>query len=336
VIRRRPLHRAVTGATAALTFIAAAGCAGDGTSGPTTTTALASTVVVDGLDHPTQIADGPLGLLLVAQLAGDENAATGEILAIDVTAGTRRVVLDSLDKPTGVLWHDGVLWVMVRRGIVRAPWTGNERTAGPVTVALDGLPFNGRSEGTLTPLDGDTFLYETTGTLLDGLAAPGSGTLWVFDPADGSSRAVATGLKNAYGHVVLGDGRILTTEIGDNVTNAPMEEVDVIDPGTTADLGWPGCPGDTTCSGVVGPLALFPASSTPTGIAVIGDDVFVSLFVTGRLLRVPLEGWATGAPPVAPVQIADGLHGPHSLLARDDGTLWISEHLTGQIISVRP
>ena len=44
-----------------------------------------TTVVVDGLDHPTQIADGPDGTLLVAQLAGGEGDGTGEVLAVDLT-----------------------------------------------------------------------------------------------------------------------------------------------------------------------------------------------------------------------------------------------------------
>ena len=316
-----------------------ASCSHDSTSRASTTTVQTSarSIVVDGLDRPTQIVDGPNGLLLVAQLAGDENDATGEILAVDVATGDRRVIADRLDKPTGVLWADGTLWVMVRRGLVSAPWNGTDPTAGPLTTVLDNLPFNGRSEGTLTALGDGTFLYETTGTLTNGEAGPGSGTLWAYDPADHSSRAIATGLKNAYGHAVLDDGRIITTEIGDNIANPPVEEIDVIDPNQTSpDFGWPDCPGDTACADVVGPLAIFPVASTPTGVAAVGDDVYVTLFVTGQLLHVTLAGWNVGSTPATPTEILAGLEGPHSVLARPDGTLWISEHLAGRIIAVHP
>ncbi|MEO6125516.1 MAG: glucose sorbosone dehydrogenase [Ilumatobacteraceae bacterium] len=326
-----------------LGVVLAAGCSGGSggsTSSSTTTQSAAQAsirkIVVDGLDGPTQIADGPLGLLLVAQLAGDENDATGEIVAVDVVTGERRVVVDGLDKPTGVLWSDGTLWVMVRRGLLSAPWDGIAATAGPVTMVLDDLAFNGRSEGTLTPLDSGRFLYETTGTLIGGAAAPGSGTLFEFDPSTKTSRVVASGLKNAYAHAVLADGRIITTEIGDNIVDAPVEEVDVIDPSQTTDLGWPNCPGDTSCARVVGPLATFPVSSTPTGVVAIGDDVFVALFVTGQLMRVPLAGWQIGSAPVPATEVVAGLEGPHTLLVRPDGVLWISENLAGRIIAVRP
>ena len=333
--RRRPR----AGCPLAIAVALLTSCSHDSTSRASTTTvqAAARSIVVDGLDRPTQIADGPNGLLLVAQLAGDENAATGEILAVDVATGDRRILADRLDKPTGVLWADGTLWVMVRRGLVSASWNGTDPTAGTLTTVLDDLPFNGRSEGTLTAVGDGTFLYETTGTLTNGKAAPGSGTLWAYDPADQSSRAIATGLKNAYGHLVLDDGRIITTEIGDNITEAPVEEIDVIDPNHAAsDFGWPDCPGDTACADVVGPLGIFPVASTPTGVAAIGHDVYVTLFVTGQLLHVTLAGWNAGSAPATPTEILSGLQGPHSVLARPDGALWISEHLAGRIIAVRP
>ena len=295
------------------------------------------TVVVDGLDHPTQIANGPGATLLVAQLAGGENDRSGEVVVVDVAAGTRRIVLRDLDKPTGVLWDRGVLWVMVRRGIVRADWPDAAADAGPTAVVLQDLPYNGRSEGTLTLLDDGRILYETSGNIIGGTVEEGSGRLWAFDPATNTSSVVATGIKNGYAHAVLGDGRIVTTDIGDNIANPPVEEVDVLPPrASDVDLGWPRCPGDTDCAGVVGPLAVFAPASTPTGVAVVGDDVYVVLFVTGQLMRVSIAGWSAGDTRVAPVGIVNGLTGPHTILARPDGTLWISEHLAGRIVAITP
>jgi hypothetical protein len=158
-------------------------------------------------------------LLLVAQLAGEEGASTGEILSLDVATGQRTVLLNGLDKPTGVLWRAGELWVMERRALIRSAWRGRGGEVGPREVVLNELPFNGRSEGTLTPLPDGRFLYETSGTLDGDRAQEGSGTLWIFDPKTEESRVLATGAKNAYAHALLADGRIVTTEIGDNVTD---------------------------------------------------------------------------------------------------------------------
>jgi glucose/arabinose dehydrogenase len=309
-----------------------AACAGP-TSG---STPKGLTVVADGFNGPTQIADGPDGLLLVAQLNGEENAATGQVVVFDPKTKAKRVLLTALDKPTGILWHDGMLWVMVHRGLVRARWNRDDNTAGKVEVVLENLAFNGRSEGTLTAVVGGRFLYETTGTLIGDTAEPGSGTLWLFDPSTKTSTPVATGAKNAYAHALLSDGRIVTTEIGDNVANAPVEEINIIPLSPTADLGWPRCAGDQDCAAVIRPTALFPKSSTPTGVAVKGNDIFVTLFVTGQLMRVPLGTWTAGQPPVVPTQLAAGLKGPHTVLARPDGTLWISEHLANRIVSIKP
>ncbi len=326
------------GMAAALAATLLMGCS-SGAASPSDTPVVetaTTTVLVDGLDRPTQIVVGPDGQLIVAQLAGGENDAKGQILAVDVATGDRRIIAQGLDKPTGVLWADDVLWVMVRRGLIAAPWTGTEASAGALTSVLDLLPFNGRSEGTLTALADGTILYATTGALAGRAAAPGSGTLWAYDPVDHSSQAIATGLKNAYGHAVLGDGRIVTTEIGD-AADPPVEEVNVIDlTRAPPDFGWPDCAGDAVCAGADGPVAIFPSAATPTGVTTIGSDVYVTLFVTGQLMRIPLSGWHAGDPTRAATEILSGLQGPHTVLARPDGTLWISEHNAGRIIAVQP
>jgi glucose/arabinose dehydrogenase len=294
------------------------------------------TVVADGFNGPTQIADGPPGIVLVAQLNGDEGAATGQVIALDTASGQRRVLVSGLDKPTGVLWRNDELWVMVKRGLITARWAGTEPTAGAVEVVLADLPFNGRSQGTLTALPDGRFLYDTSGNLVGSTIEAGSGTLWAFDPVTRTSAAVATNAKHAYAHALLADGRVVTTEIGDAET-PPVDEVNVIalDEAAPADLGWPSCPGDRSCDGVVRPLALFAPHATPTGVAVIGNTGLVTLFATDQLVQVPLDGWTAGAEPVPAKVVAEDLHGPHTVLARPDGSVWITEHLSGRIVSLR-
>ena len=118
--------------------------------------------VVTDLAGPTQMAFGPDGRLWVAQLNGGENERQGQVLAIDLDSGAREVVVDGLDKPTGIAWLDGDLWIATRDAILRARGdrgrgdqargdrARGDRPAEPDAV-ISGLPNNGRSNGTLTP-----------------------------------------------------------------------------------------------------------------------------------------------------------------------------------------
>ncbi len=299
-------------------------------------TATERTVVVDGLSGPTQFTDGPGTWLLVAQLAGDEDAKTGQVLAVDPVTDKRVVLYENLDKPTGVAWLNGFVWIMERRRLVRGEWRGAGTTPSPLTVMVDDLPFNGRSEGTLTATPDNRILYETTGSISNGEVVEGSGALWVFDPLTKTSSKVATGLKNAYAQVFLPDGRLLTTEIGDNIDAAPVEEVNVLPysgpQGTSVDAGWPTCPGEKNCTGVVTPIATFDRNTTPTGIAVDGTFAYVALLVTGEIHRLPLTDAGTGR--VKTNVIASGFEGPHTILHRPDGALWISEHFADRIVAL--
>lgn len=297
-------------------------------------------MIVDGLSGPTQFTDGPGAWLLIAQLAGDEDANTGQIIAVDPVSDKRVVLYDNLDKPTGVAWLNGFVWVMERRRLVRGEWRGAGTTPTPLAVMVDDLPFNGRSEGTLTVTPDNRILYETSGSIANGEVVDGSGVLWVFDPLTKTSSKVATGLKNAYAHAFLPSGELLATEIGDNIDAAPVEEVNVLPysgpsgpSGPTVDAGWPDCPGETECNGVVTPFATFDRNTTPTGIAVDGASAYVSLLVTGEIHRLPLAR-NVRSDRVKSTVIATGFEGPHTILRRPNGDLWISEHFADRIVAL--
>ena len=134
-------------------------------------------------------------------------------------------------------------------------------------VLLTELPNNGRSNGTLTVTPAGTLLYETSGTRRDS----SSGRLWEYDPQNGKSTVLATGLKNAYAHVYDDLGRLWITEIADgSLGDVPFPgEINLIRPG--ADFGWPRCYGrelaGNDCTGVRAAVTVLPNNSTPTGIA---------------------------------------------------------------------
>ena len=329
-----------------------------------------ASVLISGLAGPTQIALGPQGSWLVAELggedpSGDENGSTGRILLIDPKTKIKRVLAEGLDKPTGVAWIDNTVWIMVRRGIVRFPLTDaplaslmKSKEIPAIQTVVSDLPFNGRSEGTLTPLPTGTFLYETTGNIKqsdasgEGLPEEGSGTLWSFDPQTNKSTAIAIGLKNSYAHVALSDGRVATTELGDNIDIEPLDEENILETVTAAKsgkapqtFGWPICDAagkpltkadSPRCSEATPALRSFPAHLTPTGIAQYGKDLYVSLFVSGQIMRLPNDALTPTATPLnkrpAAQVWASDLEGPHTLLV--DGTrLLVTETTAGRIVA---
>jgi glucose/arabinose dehydrogenase len=325
----------------ALLGVVSSGCSQSKTEPAAVATSTASVVtqkvdvIVDGLVGPTQFVQLDGNRLLVAQLNGDENASTGQILEVDLKTGMKTVLLERLDKPTGVVFHEGAIWVMTRDNLLRASWDG---TGKPRAVAklLPPLPNNGRSEGTLTIMADDRIAFETTGAIADDLVVADSGRLWAYDAGDGSSKRLATGLKNAYAHVVLPDGRLIVSEIGDNIENPPVEELNIVEITdgvslSTPNYGWPQCAGDETCSGVVPPIATFPAKATPAGLALSEDSLtaYVSLLVTGQVVAVSVADGKQR-------EIAHDLDLPLHVLLADDGRLLVGEHGAGRIISIKP
>jgi glucose/arabinose dehydrogenase len=298
-------------------------------------------VVVSDLAQPTQFETLPDGRLLIAQLNGTEEGSTGQVLVVNTRTDERAVLVSQLDKPTGVAYLDGTIWIMTRRGLVKSAWSTSSAEAAPVISVLSDLPFNGRSQGTLTKLDvndgsGARLIYETSGddnmTNAAGKPTAGSGKLWAFSPRTLKSTAIAAGLKNGYAHTVLDDGRLITTEISAENSDPPPDELHVIDlKSTPPNFGWPNCPpgSDTTateCAGVEPATVLLPKNSTPTGIARIGKRIYVALWFAGEIRRIDLTN------PAKQSVIRDDLDAPQHLEAQPDGSLLVSEHNTGRIL----
>ena len=297
--------------------------------------------VVGGLDGPTQVIVGPDNRLWIAQLAGGENEGVGQVVAVPMPAddpveAEPEVLLDGLVKPTGIAVLGEHLWIQQRRSLLRAPLQEGG-TVGEPEAVLEDLPFNGRSEGTLTVLPGGRLLYETSGAREGAEAQDGSGSLWVLDPGRPAEPVeFASGLKNAYGHTVLPDGTIIATDVLEPLPGVtPEDELNRIERG--ADYGWPRCVGEGQpvvelgvsagdCEGTRAPLALLGTSSTPTSVVLApwaDDALLVARWRTGDVVRVPLGGGE-------PEPVVTGLDGPQHLLVVD-GSVLLVEHGTGAI-----
>lgn len=292
-----------------------------------------------GLRGPTQISPGPDGTLLVAQLNGGEGEGTGQVLLVHLASDAEPTVLfDGLQKPTGVTLLNDEVWVMEERTLSRGPITGGE-----LEVVLDDLPYNGRSEGTLTAAPDGRLLYNTSGSIDGTGTAEGSGTLWALTPG-GDPEVVALGFKHAYARVYDEAGMLWQTEISDGTYDGepPPDELVAVTPGD--DFGWPRCIGDRlpvefyegtaeSCAETPRSQALFDPGATPTAVAVAPwdpDVLLVALWNEGRVVAVPRRA---GEGPVAGEDFLTGIAHPQHLLA-DGDRLLVTDFDGGRILAV--
>jgi glucose/arabinose dehydrogenase len=270
--------------------------------------------------------------LYVAQLNGGESDKQGQVLRIDLDDGKQQILIDKLDKPTGLAVLGNMLWIATRDAILRTNLTAESA----LETILENLPNNGRSNGTLTVTPQNTLLYETSGNKRD----DDSGKLWELDPETLTVQELASGLKGAYAHAVDADGRIWLTEIADGqVDGATLpDELNLLLPG--ADFGWPRCYGrelaGPDCANVRPAVATFPLHSTPTSVVVSpfdADTLLVALWLSGEVVQLPITYTGVNAES-EPEQFLSGVSRPQHLLVRPDGSLWVSDYATGYIYRI--
>ena len=281
--------------------------------------------------NPTQFAVED-NYLYVAQLNGGEDDKQGQILRIDLADGKQQVLIEKLDKPTGLAVLNNRLWIATRDAILRL----DLGDSSPLETVLENLPNNGRSNGTLTVTPHNTLLYETSGNNRDN----DSGKLWELDPETLTVQEVASGLKGAYAHALDADGRIWLTEIADGQVDGVTlpDELNLLLPG--ADFGWPRCYGreleGPDCANVRPAVATFPPHSTPTSVVISpfeADTLLVALWLSGEVVQLPLTYTGNNAES-DPELFLSGVSRPQHMLARPDGSLWVSDYATGTIYRI--
>lgn len=296
---------------------------------------------VTELDQPTQIViDGED--LLVAQINGGEGDGTGQILRISLEDPARRDVLfDDLLKPTGVAVLDDEVWVMEERTLSRGPLEGGE-----LEEVLTDLPYNGRSQGTLTVTPDGRLLYNTSGTISGLGAAEGSATLWALTPGE-DPEVLATGFKHAYARTFDADGTLWQTEMSDGTYDGEPAPDELVMVEAGDDFGWPRCIGDRQpvefyegtaeyCDTTPRSHALFEPGATPTSVAVAPWDdtvLMVALWVEGRVVAVPVAGPDVDGQPVDYADFLTGIERPQHLLA-DGDRLLVVDYGDGRILEI--
>lgn len=306
-----------------------------------------ATAVVDELASPWGLTALPDGRLLVT--SRDE----GTVTLLDLAGGTTATVTgpgaEALADGTDHGGEGGLLGIAVAPTfsadgtvvVYRTGEDGNEvlrgaldpATAelGGLTTVVGGIPKASNHNGGQVAFGPDGFLYVATGdagepdaaqdpdslagkvlrVTLDGEAAPGN--------PDGS-RVWSLGHRNVQGLGWDATGRMFASEFGQNT----LDEVNVIVPG--GNYGWPereGTAGAATAPDgreFVDPIATWPTSeASPSGLAVLGDGVYVAGLRGERLWRVPFA-WGEDQGPDDGARPA-GFGEPQALLTGEWGRL---------------
>lgn len=307
-------------------------------------------VYTQGLRSPTALAWGPDGALYITQLNGGENAASGQVVVAEQPGAAPEVVLESLVKPTGLVWRDEVLYIVAGRDVVQTSRDATGRLGAPQPVVQQ-LPFNSRSEGQIELLSDGRVLFEASGQVGD----PQSGRLFTLLPGE-APKVLASGLKNAYAYAVdPTSGALYSTDIHDDSVDGqpPVDEINLIQ--ADRDYGWPRCNGQQEpatnqggsaqqCAQTQPALLSLPPNTTPTGLAWYdgsdfpegyGGALYVALW-NGRppqVMRV-VVGERDGQPSGTATTFVSGLERPIDLLPDPRGGLLLLDHAAGTVYRV--
>jgi glucose/arabinose dehydrogenase len=313
----------------------AAGCGADEREASNTTPRPPSPYpeVATGLQVPWGIAFLPDGDALVSE------RARAQIVRIPAGGGEPEVVMTvpGVDRLAG---EGGLLGIAVspgyaEDGLVYAYLTTAQdnrivrfRLGEEPEPVLTGLARAQNHNGGRIAFGPDGKLYAGVGDALDVSLPqdPGSlnGKILRLEPDGGvpddnptaGSLVWSSGHRNVQGLAWDSGGRLWATEFGE----AETDEVNLIRPG--ANYGWPEVEGTGGGEGLTDPLVTWPTSeASPSGAAIVGDDLYVAALRGERLWRVPLDGERAGTP-VA--ELDRELGRLRTVAVAPDGALWVA------------
>ncbi len=231
----------------------------------------------------------------------------------------------------GLALHDGDLFVYstgedgnrIQRHDLRG--TSGSYELGPGTTVLDGLPANTFHDGGRIAFGPDGMLYASVGDAgasedaqdRDSLAGKvlrvtPDGAVPDDNPFPGSP-VWSLGHRNVQGLGWSADGTMFASEFGQDA----RDELNVIEPGSN--YGWPEVEGTGgEARGFVDPVQQWATDdASPSGLAVVGDTVFIAN-LQGRVLRaVPVDD-----PGTSEEYFAGEFGRIRTVLAGPDDTLW--------------
>ena len=289
----------------------------------------------------------------------------------DGVAEAATVVVSGLNRPHGLTFHKGNLYVANTDGVVRVP-LATTMVANGTPVYLNHYPEGGGHWTRTIAFGADSAMYVSVGSSCNLCVetTPERAAVLRFNEDGSGKRVYASGLRNAVGLAVNPTtGAIWVSQNErDNLTpdheNLPPEELNILTDG--ADFGWPYCYGDrlpnpeyndqARCSSTVAPALKMQAHSAPLGISFLAKATTFPADYRGDLLVAFHGSWnrttPTGAKVVRvhvtdgkPVSAEDFITGwqdadgkrwgrPVDILVAADGSVLISDDAAGAIYRV--
>ena len=238
--------------------------------------------------HARMMAFSPGGVLLATE------TSDGKVVAFPDprhTGHPERTVtlLDDLNAPHGIAFHNGKLYVAETNQVRRYDWDESQLHASNGQV-IARLPSSGGGHFTRTLLFANGKMYVSVGSSCNVCVEEDRrrATVLEFNDDGSGERIFASGMRNAVGLALNPKtGTIWTTEngrdwLGDNL---PPDEIN--DLGTNGgNFGWPYCygnrvtdtsqtkPGDNRCQQTIPPKVEIQAHSAPLGLAFYTGSMF--------------------------------------------------------------
>ncbi|WP_405592552.1 PQQ-dependent sugar dehydrogenase [Streptomyces sp. NBC_01092] len=164
------------------------------------------------------------------------------------------------------------------------------------TILLQGIKKNRYHNGGRLAFGPDGYLYASTGDAQSAALAQDRNSLngkilrLTTDgaPAPGNpfgNHVYSLGHRNPQGLAFDRGGRLWEAEFG----NSAYDELNLVKPG--ANYGWPTCEGTCSVTGMTNPKKTWPVSeASPSGIAIVGNVVYMAALRGERLWRIPIDG----------------------------------------------
>jgi glucose/arabinose dehydrogenase len=318
-----------------------------------------------GLGTPRFMALSPDNALFVTVIRD------GTVLALadrnnDGKADESLIFIRGLEKPHGIAFHDGYIYVGETNQIVRFKYKGPGNNPGDKEIVVPNLPTGGHFTRTVS-FGPDGKMYVSIGSSCNVCVEDNKrrATIMRFNPDGSDGEIFATGLRNSVGLTwhprtkelwATDNGR---DWLGDDL---PPDEVNVIS--QKKDYGWPYCYGDKTpdpdfnnprrCEYSTAPVFEIEAHSAPLGLTFYDGKMFPSdyknnLFIayhgswnrsapTGyKVVRVKMDnGKPQGAEDFVQGWLSDNKkYGrPVDVLVGEKGELYITDDFGGKIYKV--
>ncbi|WJL95691.1 PQQ-dependent sugar dehydrogenase [Microbacterium sp. ET2] len=233
-----------------------------------------------------------------------------------------------------VLDDDERRWLYAYHGaaddnrVVRMPLTESTDgwRLGTAETVFAGIPRADTHNGGRIAFGPDGMLYVTTGDAQNVEAAQDPAQLGGKilrltadgEPAAGNPFGTAVyslGHRNVQGITWTSDGAMWASEFGQNT----WDELNRIVAG--GNYGWPEVEGRAGDGGFVDPVAVWPtAQASPSGIAAVGQTVFMTGLRGERLWAIDVSGAEAEGEPVV---VLDGYGRLRDAVATGDGSLWV-------------